>query len=384
MQEVVQLRALLLLVAVAAAAAAGWTAVRAGGAVGPGADAPVTVGASGIPAAALGAAPDLAIERRWLEGEAAARGLPRIRGLAALRGQVADAIAGEGPPPSAGRLARAFGAFHERWRARTRCTAAYRDPHADRCGDVAPAAEGTCRWLGEATVCGLAGRDWLVLRPKRPGRPRSLRVHSRRRALAVARTLYVAARRERARTARRARAAAAARAADRRAAERRAAADRRAADRRAAQDKAAAARRAAAAQPTEVAAAASDPRLGGAALAAGRAACARQAADSDPYLFGFGMQDVVGQADGLIAARGALARRLRATAHGEADRRRLEPLLDAIAAGSRQLAALAAADVAGDRAAVEARVARFDDRTEPERAASRRLGLGDCLVRPAR
>jgi hypothetical protein len=96
------------------------------------------------------------------------------------------------------------------------------------------------------------------------------------------------------------------------------------------------------------------------------------------------MQDVVGQAEGLIAARTALAGRLRAAASGAADRRRLGPLLRAIAAGSRELGALAAADVEGDRTAVAARVARFDGRTAPERAASRRLGLGDCLVRPAR
>ena len=104
-------------------------------------------------------------------------------------------------------------------------------------------------------------------------------------------------------------------------------------------------------------------------LAAAQAACRRQAEASDPYLFGFGMQDVVGQAEGLVAARDELARRLRAAAADEIDRRKLAPLLDAIAAGSRELGAIAAADLAGDHDAVAERVARFGERTEPERAA---------------
>jgi hypothetical protein len=127
---------------------------------------------------------------------------------------------------------------------------------------------------------------------------------------------------------------------------------------------------------------AADPRLEGPVLAAAQAACRRQAEASDPYLFGFGMQDVVGQAEGLVAARDELARRLRTAAADEIDRRKLAPLLAAIAAGSRALGAIAAADLAGDPDAVAERVARFGERTEPERAASRRLGLGDCLVSP--
>ena len=45
---------------------------------------------------------------------------------------------------------------------------------------------------------------------------------------------------------------------------------------------------------------------------------------------------------------------------------------------------MAWADQDGDVAVVTKRAARFDARTEPERAISRRLGLGDCLARPAR
>ena len=155
MHEEVQGRSLLLVVLLAAAVAAGWTAVRAGGAVAPGDDAPVVVAGAPIAAAELAGDRDRAIERRWLEGEAAERGLAPAGGLAALRGQVADAVAGPGPAPSARRLAAAFEAYHARWRERTACLPAFRDPHADRCGDAPPAAAGVCRWLGEATVCGL-------------------------------------------------------------------------------------------------------------------------------------------------------------------------------------------------------------------------------------
>ena len=118
-------------------------------------------------------------------------------------------------------------------------------------------------------------------------------------------------------------------------------------------------------------------------LATARAACEGQVSESEPYLFAFGMQDVVGQVDGLLAARATLAQRLRAAAADEIDRRKLRPLLDALAEGDRALAGIAAEDIAGERAAVAARVARLDERTAAERAASRRLGLGDCLVRPA-
>lgn len=370
-------RALLLLVLAAAAVAAGWTAVRAGGAIAPGDATPVVVAGAAIPAAELAGARDRAIERRWLEGEAAERGLRPARAIAALRGQIADAVAGPDPAPSARRLAAAFEAYHARWRARTACLPDHRDPHADRCGDAPPAAAGVCRWLGEATVCGLGARKWLVVAA--PGaRPRTRRVRSRARALAVARDLYVTARRARERAAARVRTERDARAAaDRRADARE---DRRqeAADRRAAAERTAADRRAA------DAARARDPRLEGAVLAAAQAACRRQAEASEPYLFAFGMQDVVGQAEGIVAARDGLARRLRAAAGDDVDRRKLRPLLGAIAAGSRELGVIAAADLAGDHDTVAAHVARFDARTGPERAASRRLGLGDCLVRPAR
>ena len=119
-------------------------------------------------------------------------------------------------------------------------------------------------------------------------------------------------------------------------------------------------------------------------MAAARAACARQVAESDPYTFGFGTQDVVGGAEGLIAARTALARRLGDVARDVHDRRRLRPLRYAVVAGNRQLARLAAASAAGDDQAVARLLARFDARTEPERAQARRVDLGDCLVRPAR
>jgi hypothetical protein len=100
-------------------------------------------------------------------------------------------------------------------------------------------------------------------------------------------------------------------------------------------------------------------------------------------MFVFGMQDIVGQTQGLIGARAALTRRLRASAADGIDRRKLRPLLGAIAAGNRELRRLAA-HPAGDLATLAERVASLDARTEPERGISRRLGLGDCLARPAR
>ncbi|MET0684279.1 MAG: hypothetical protein ABW060_03135, partial [Solirubrobacteraceae bacterium] len=260
-------RSLLLVVLLAVAVAAGWTAVRAGGSVAPGDDGPVVVAGAPIPAGALASAPDRAIERRWLEGEAARQGLAPARGIVALRGQVADAVAGPDPAPSARRLAAAFDAYHARWREQTACLPAFRDPHADRCGDVAPAADGVCRWLGEATVCGPVGRRWLVVAA--PGtQPRTRTVRSRAKALAAARALYVAARRARGRAAARQRARdearreAARRAADRED-RRRAAADRRETHRRAAADRRAAEGRVAATPRAAAPARAAHPRRKG-------------------------------------------------------------------------------------------------------------------------
>ena len=372
-------RALALLLAAVFLAVAGWVAVRAGGSVTPDAEAPVVVGSERIPAAALEgaaaraagrrpgrlaaarrAAADRAIERLWLRGEAAEIGLRPEADLAALRGQVADALAGTSPLRDAARFAARFDAFHARWRARTRCLPDYRDPYEDRCGDAAPAAAGTCHWMGEATLCTLGGdvrRRWLVVGDG-GSRRATRRLRSRARALAVARTLYSAARTIRARAAARARDAAERAEAARAQARRRADLER---DRQARMR---------------------DPRLSGQALAAARDACRSQARESDPFMFGFGMQDVVGQVEGLVGARAALADRLAATGD-PIDREKLRPLVAAVREGSRELLRVAAADAAGDHAAVAARVARLDAGTEPERAISRRLGLGECLVRPA-
>jgi hypothetical protein len=390
-------RAVLVLIAAVCLVTAAWTA-RARGSSAPDADEPVVVGEARVRAADLEAAAertrpdriaaarraaaDRAIERLWLAGEAAARGLRPAADLSALRAQVADTLAGPRPLPGAVRFAAAFDRFHERWRARTRCLPAYRDPYGDRCGDVAPAAAGACRWMGEATVCTLAPgarRRWLVVAP----RAQAVRLRTRADALAVARVSYA-----RARAARDPAAEVAER--DRRMRERQAAAeraaaerDRRAREREAAEERAAAERLEAAARAAdEREARRREPRLTGPALAGARVACARQARESDPYLFGFGLQDVVGQAEGLVAVRAALAERLVAAARDDVDRDKLRPRLAAIRDGSGQLVRIARA--AGDQAAVDAFVARFDARTGPERASARRLGLGDCLVRPAR
>jgi len=383
-----------LLMAALALALAGWWAVRAGGAVRPSRDAPVIVGSIQVPAAELevaatrlagghprrlaaarAAVASQAIERLWLQGEATERGLPPVAPLGALRAQLADALVGPGQVPDTAHLAATFGAFHERWRARTRCLTAYRDPYEDRCGDAAGSPAATCRWMGEATVCGLRGRvraRWLVVRestspaPARlPGsvaprlRGGVLHLRSRAEALRVARALYVAARTARMRAA---------------------AAARGAAERRAAQC-AQAARRARLAR--ERADRARNPRLTGRTLTTAADACRRQLRDSDPYMFGFGMQDVVGQTQGLIAARTALASRLLAAATDAIDRRKLRPLAAAVAAGNVELRRLAARPPSADLATLARRIARLDARTARERAISRRLGLGDCLARPA-
>jgi hypothetical protein len=333
-------------------------------------------GRPGRRAAARRTAAARAIERLWLVGEASDRGLRPAADLAALRTQVADALAGPRPLAAPDRFATAFERFHARWRARTRCLPAYRDPYEDRCGDAARAAAGSCVWMGEATRCALqpgARRRWLVVTPGASGRaireaasglPRRLaarmrgvragvlRLGSRAGASAVARAVYAAARTGR----------------ERAASEERAAARRTAERARLARERQARQR---------------DPRLEGPVLAAARDACGRQARASEPYLFGFGMQDVVGQAEGVIAARTAFAEGLRAAARDDIDRAKARPLLRAIDDGNHALADVARADAAGDHAAVTALVARFDERTEPERAISRRLGLGDCLARPA-
>ena len=97
-------------------------------------------------------------------------------------------------------------------------------------------------------------------------------------------------------------------------------------------------------------------------------------------MFGFGMQDVVRPGAGPDRrSRGARARASLATADA-IDRRKLRPLVAAIAAGNHELVRLASARPRDDRQARRP----LDARTEPERAISRRLGLGDCLARPAR
>jgi hypothetical protein len=383
-------RAVLVLIAALCLATAAWAAARIPGSSAPDAGEPVVVGDARVSAAELEAAAakarparaaaarraaaDRAIERLWLAGEASAHGLRAAGDLPGLRAQVADALTGPRPLPSPPRFAAAFERFHDRWRAHTRCLPDFRDPYADRCGDIAT-APGACRWLGEATVCAPepgARRRWLLATPQAA----PVRLRSRADALAVARAAYARAR------ARRERDAAAQREADERARARR---ERDAAAQREADERARARRERDAAAQREAdgrAARRRDPRLSGTALTAGLDACARQVRDSDPYLFGFGLQDVAGQAEGLIAVRAALAERLTAAARDGIDRDKLRPLLDAIADGSRELVRLARA--AGDQATVDALVARFDARTEPERAIARRLGLGDCLVRPAR
>ena len=340
------------LIVLAVLIAGGATALHARGADGPTPAEPVIVAGErltlgpGKPAVAA----DRATERAWLAGEARERGLPSDGDV---RAAVADALADEKTP-----FAAAFAAFHARWRARTTGLAGFADPYSDRCSNLAPAPAGTCLWLGEARLCA-AGKRWLVIRspdtlrvtaatlallpPRLRGRVegRVTGVRSRAAAVTIARAAYDAARARRERAAEKARLA------------------------------------------RERAARIRDPRLSESTLAAARGACAAQQRASDPYLFGFGLQDVVGQAEGLIAARSDLAVRLART--GDAiDRVKLHALTEAIAGGTREFVRLGAADARSDHELVAEIVARLDARTEPERAIAQRLGLGDCLARPAR
>ena len=374
------MRAAVLLIAALCLAGAAWGATRAREPAAPSAGEPVVVGETRVAAAGLEAAAartagrrprklaaarrtaaDRAIERLWLTGEAADAKPASGRRPSRAAIQVADALAGERPAPA--RFAVAFDGFHARWRARTRCLPEYRDPYADRCGDAAPAAAGHCRWMGEATLCELrpgVRRRWLVVSPAAAS-PASARARGRSpgRARLPGRP-------------RRAGAGGGGRAAPPGArpsapAPPASAKPSRPGSRASARRRPATARRGGANRSSP--ARCSRPA---------RAACARQLRDSDPYLFGFGMQDVVGQAEGLIAARTALTEQLAAAAGDEIDRGKLQPLLDAVAAGNRELVRMARADP--DK--VAAFVARFDAHVEAERAISRPLGLGDCLARP--
>jgi hypothetical protein len=96
-------------------------------------------------------------------------------------------------------------------------------------------------------------------------------------------------------------------------------------------------------------------------------------------MFGFGMQDIVGQTQGLIAARAALTRRLRASAADGIDRRKLRPLLGAIAAGNRELRRLAA-HPAGDLATLAERVARLDAWTRGRSRSARSVAAWDSAT----
>jgi hypothetical protein len=349
---------------------------------------PVVVGSERVPALELErrapslrrAAADRAIERLWLRGEAAARGVRlSSAALPGMRGQVADAIAGDA---EGSRFAARFDAFHARWRAATTCLPAYHDPFSDRCGDRAPAPEGACRWMGEASLCRVVGarrRSWLVFHAVGGSRrvPRSLlrrarfsrggysiRLRRRTDAVAVAHALYRRARaaRERARAAR-----------ERDARRIRAARERDARLARAARERDARLARAAAERRRRLA----EPALSGLTLAAARPLCARFARQADPYEFG--MQDPAGQADGLLAARTAAVSRLPGAARDEIDRRKLQPLLRAVRAGNGFLARMRRAAVAGDAEGAEASLRRYDARLRREQRLARGLGLGDCL-----
>ena len=245
--------------------------------------------------AARRAAADRAIERLWLEGEAAARGLEPLRGLTLLRGEVADALAGPRPrtgsaPLRAGvpGLPRAL-AVADALRAGVSrpVRGPLREPGRGRRGDLP--VDGR----GDAVRGRRRGRArWLVVRDAASARSRVVAdAGSPARAPWRSRwRLYGPARGR-----------------VRRAAGARDGAESRARARRVHAGRAAAAARGGAARvsgrrdwATRACRSRPWPRRARRARARSR--------DSDPYMFGFGMQDVVGGAEGLIVARTALAR----------------------------------------------------------------------------
>jgi hypothetical protein len=331
------------------AAAVFLLAAPSSGSGGPDAAHPVTVGSS-----RLAAAPPAVMEQRvqaaWLRDEARGLGLPAGPDL---RMRVADALAGV-----TGRgIPGAFNRFHERHRAATRCLPAATDPYADRCIDQPPAPAGSCRWMGEATLCRVqagGGRTWLVVR--RSGGSRRFGRH--RRAIAEGRRIYLRAREGRERVVREA---LAERSRLRAAAERR----HRLAQAQAARRRVLQARRARLA----------DPRLSAASLAPARRACVLFGRDAELYAFGIGTQDPAGQANGLLAARAALERRLGRAAADRVDRRKLAPLLRALRGGDAQLRRLRVARELEHVYAARDRYLRVARRAGRVGA---RLGLPDC------
>ena len=204
--------------------------MRARGTVAPSPGAAVTVGSVRVPATELeaaaarsaGARPgrlagarkaaaNRAIERLWLKGEAAARRLRPAANLGVLRAQVADALVGDQPPADAARLAAGFDAYHERWRARTRCLRPTVTP--PRIAAETARAPRPARAIGwERRRCARQGRrpPCLARRPRSTIRARRdvVRFRSRAKALAVAAAVYAVARAPRARVVAAARAAA--------------------------------------------------------------------------------------------------------------------------------------------------------------------------------
>jgi hypothetical protein len=325
------------------------------------------------------AAGNIAIETRWLRGELAERGAhapagaaqhqPRrfapakgdqedrddsaalrtvggrtagVRGelggrerLRDLRAAVADQLALG--VRDAQRFAWIFDSFHLRWRERTACVPEFHDPVMDRCANHGPSSAGTCRWMGELTLCRVnaARPTWLLLGPGGDRR--------KARSLAAAARLAFAAYRD--------------------------ARDERAAAAREAADEAARVARAAAIEAGQEAATRAlrarmaSPKLAPAALDGLQSACRRYRRDVELYQFG-AMQDPEGWAYGVSSARKRFAAALRAAP------------LDSIDRGKAQaLETRLRSDEALDDAE------RFADLARGDQAEAARLGLS-CLAVP--
>jgi hypothetical protein len=121
--------------------------------------------------------------------------------------------------------------------------------------------------------------------------------------------------------------------------------------------------------------------LSTATLEAAQPVCDAFAAAVEPYLFGAGLQDLRGLAEGFLGARTGAAAGLVAAARGDAiDREKLRGLTDALHVGNRRLRRMdgAAAASAWDVAYAELR--RYEAHAAGEADAAVRLGLGDCVT----
>lgn len=113
-------------------------------------------------------------------------------------------------------------------------------------------------------------------------------------------------------------------------------------------------------------------------LNAAQKPCANLKRTVEPLLVGAGFDDLVRQTQGFETARSRLADDLRVLATSDDDRRKVQPLLENLAAGNRALADARKLDGEGKAAQAFRRLDDFTRVDAAEGRIARRLGLGDC------